>query len=359
MSDTINQNEPSEQELVSPEKKRLKRIIFLVLIPLLILIGIVGFYLHGGRYVETDNAYIKAHNVPIGPQVAGTIQQVFVQDYQQVKAGDVLFSLDPAPFQVAVAKAQANLNQVKSQLASSKASYSEKLAEISLAKTKKHFAQKDQKRQADLVAKKFISVEALDKADETNDVASQQIIVLQQDLTRIAESLGADINAPIDDYPIYQAALAELDQAKLNLSYTEVKAPKNGTVSNTPSKGQYLSTGDAALSLIISDDLWIEANFTETDLTYVHPGQKVTIHVDMYPNTTWYGHVQSMSPATGSEFALLPAQNATGNWVKVVQRVPVRITVDSKDEQNKLRVGLSTEVNIDTGHKRQLLGFSF
>lgn len=359
MNDTTNKTETTELERVRPSKNRLKRFVLLILIPLLVLIGIGGFYLHGGRYVSTDNAYIKADNIPISPQVAGTIQKVFVKEYQQVKAGELLFNLDPAPFQVAVAKAQANLNQVKSQLASLKASYHEKLAEIALAETKHRFAQKDQKRQADLVAKKFVSAATLDQADETRDIASQQIVVLQRDLTRIGESLGGAIKDPIEDYPAYQAALAELNQAKLNLSYTEVKASENGTVSNTPKKGQYLSTGDTALSLIASDELWIEANFTETDLTYVHPGQPVTIHVDMYPNTTWQGHVLRLSPATGSEFSLLPAQNATGNWVKVVQRVPVRIAVDSKSGNDKLRVGLSTEVEIDTGHKRQLFGFSF
>lgn len=358
MNDTTTKQEPPNLERVRPKNNRLKRFVLLVLIPLIILIVSAGFYLHGGRYVSTDNAYIKADNVPISAQVSGTIQQVMVKEYQQVKAGDVLFRLDPAPFQVAVAKAQANLDQVKSQLASLKASYKEKLAEISLAKTKQRFAKKDQKRQADLVAKKFVSAATLDQADENSDVASQQIVVLQHDLNRISESLGGSVKDPIEDYPAYKAALAELNQAKLNLSYTEVKAPEDGTVSNTPYKGQYLSTGDTALSLIASN-LRIDANFTETDLTYVHPGQPVTIHVDMFPDTTWHGHVQRMSPATGSEFSLLPAQNATGNWVKVVQRLPVRIAVDSKSGQDKLRVGLSTEVEIDTGHKRSLFGFTF
>ena len=358
MNDTIKKVKPPELERVRPKKNRLKRFILLVLIPLLALLVSVGFYLHGGRYVETDNAYIKADNVPISAQVSGTIQQVMVQEYQQVKAGQVLFRLDPAPFKVAVAKAQANLDKVKSQLASLKASYKEKQAEIALAKTKQRFAKKDQKRQADLVAKKFVSAATLDQADENSDVAGQQIVVLQHDLDSIADSLGGSIKAPIEDYPAYKEALAELNQAELNLSYTEIKAPEAGTVSNTPYKGQYLSTGDTALSLIASN-LRIDANFTETGLTYVHPGQPVTIHVDMFPNTTWYGHVQRLSPATGSVFSLLPAQNATGNWVKVVQRLPVRISVDSKSGKDKLRVGLSTEVTIDTGHKRSLFGFSF
>lgn len=356
MSDT-----PSSELPVSPasRNRRTKRLILLGVIPATALLVCAFVYLHGGRYVETENAYIKAEKVPVSADVSGTVKEVLVRENQVVTAGQPLFRIDPAAFQVAVAKAEAKLAQVRTDLAALKASYREKQAEVALARTRQAFAQKDQQRQADLVARHFVSPSRFDEAKQNSDVASDQIGALQQDLKRIAETLGGSVDAPVDRHPGYLAAQAELDQAKLDLEHATIRASQAGTVGKTPKVGQYVTAGTTAMALVVSDKLWVEANFTETDLTYVHPGQAVSIHVDTYPDAVWRGVVDSLSPATGAEFSVIPAQNASGNWVKIAQRVPVRTTLESQAGMPQLRAGLSAVVEIDTGHRRRLFGLSF
>ncbi|MFH1816480.1 MAG: HlyD family secretion protein [Pseudomonadota bacterium] len=358
MSNPLIDNETTIAEAVRPPKRRLKRLILLVVVPLIAALAVGVVYLKGGRYVETDNAYIKADKVPVSAEVSGTVTEVLVDENQSVNAGQPLFRLDPAPFQVAVAKAEAKLAQVRTDLAALKASYREKQAEIALARTKYAFSQKDQRRQADLVARNFISASKFDDAKQSTDIAEQQISALNQDLKRIAETLGGSVDLPVERHPSYRVALAELEQAKLDLARVEVRAPLPGIVSKPPKPGQYVAAGSIALALVVSGNLWVEANFTETDLTYVHPGQPVTIRVDTYPDAACKGVVESLSPATGAEFSVIPAQNATGNWVKIAQRVPVRIRIEAAPTMPQLRAGLSTTVEIDTGHRRRVLGFS-
>lgn len=344
---------------VPPPKRKWKRLLLLVVVPVCALLAVGVVYLKGGRYVGTDNAYVEADKIPVSAEVSGTIKAVLVHENQPVTVGQALFRLDPAPFQVAVDKADAQLAQVRTDLAALKASYREKQAEIALAQTKYAFAQKNQQRQADLVAKHFISPSAFDDAKQSTDLAAQQVSPLEQDLKRIAETLGGNVDIPAERHPSYRAAVAELEQAKLDLARTEVRAALPGTVGKLPKPGQYLSAGGTAMVLVGSSNLWVEANYPETDLTFVHPGQPVAIHIDTYPDAGWNGSVDSLSPATGAEFSVIPAQNATGNWVKIAQRVPVRIRLDAAPGLPPLRAGLSAEVEIDTGHRRSLSGFTF
>lgn len=330
----------------------------LLVIPLIAIVGVGIVYLRGGRYVETDNAYVKADKVPVSAEVSGPIKEVLVLENQPVAAGQVLFRIDAAPFQVAVARAEAKLAQVRTDLAATKASFRAKQAEMTLARTRYAFARKDQQRKADLIARNFIPASTFDDAQQTTDLARQQIDVLQQDLKRIAEILGGSVDAPVERHPSYLGALAELQQARLDLARVEVRAPLPGIVSKPPKPGQFVTAGSVALALVVNSRLWIEANFPETDLTYVHPGQPVTIHIDTYPSTTWVGMVESLSPATGAEFSVIPAQNATGNWVKITQRVAVRIKLKDARDAPQLRAGLSAVVKIDTGHRRHLPGIS-
>lgn len=339
-------------------RRRLKRSILMIVVPLIAALALLVVYLKGGRYVETDNAYVKADKVPVSSEVSGAIKAVMVQENQAVAAGQVLFRLDPAPFQVAVAKAEAKLAQARTDVSALKASYREKQAEIGLARTRYAFVMKEQQRQADLAAKNFISPAKLDEARQNTELAARQIVMLEQDLKRIAETLGGSVAAPVEQHPAYLAALAELEQARLDLARVDVRASVAGTVSKPPKPGQYVAAGATAMALVASGNLWVEANFTETDLTYVTPGQPVAIHVDTYPNAEWTGVVESLSPATGAEFSVIPAQNATGNWVKIAQRVPLRIRLDARQNMPQLRAGLSSSVEIDTGHRRRLLGLS-
>lgn len=336
-----------------------KRLLLLVLVPLLAVLIAGVAYLRGGRYVETENAYIKADKIPVSAEVSGIVSELLVKENQAVVAGQPLFRLDPAEFQLAVARTEAELAQVRTDLAALKANYREKQAEIQLARTRQAFAEKEQLRQADLLAQHFISASSFDDAKQENDLARQEISVLEQDLKRIGEALGGGTGIPVEQHPAFLGALARLEQAQLDLKRTEVRASLAGIVSKLPKPGQHIASGTIALILVASGNLWVEANFTETDLTHVKPGQPVTINVDTYPDTEWKGVVESLSPATGAEFSVIPAQNATGNWVKIGQRLPVRISIETTPDMPQLRAGLSTIVKIDTGHHRRLPGLSF
>ncbi|WP_342244551.1 HlyD family secretion protein [Pseudomonas sp. OTU5201] len=326
----------------------------MVVVPCCAIAASLALYLHGGRYVETDNAYVKADKVPVSSDVSGIVLEVAAKENQDVQAGQLLFRIDPASFRIAVAKADARLAQVRTDIASLKASYHEKKAELDLARTRTEFSAKDWKRQENLAARGFLSVAKLDEARQLKQIAEQEQAAKVHDLTRIAESLGGDVNSPTEDHPSYLAALAELEQARLDLARVEVRALLPGRVSNLPKPGQYVMAGSTAMTLVADSDLWIEANFPEKDLTHVRPGQRVGVRFDIYPNENWSGIVESLSPATGSEFSVLPAQNATGNWVKVSQRVPVRIRLESRESVPQLRAGLSAIVEIDTAHRRSL-----
>jgi len=341
-----------------PPRWQARRLLLLVAVPLAVLLLVALAYLRGGRTVETDNAYVKADKVAVGTQVAGTVREVLVRENQVVQAGQPLLRLDPAQFQLAVAKAEARLAQARTDLAALQASHREKQAEIALARTRQAFAARQQQRQADLLRQNFISAAGFDEARLGTEVAAQQIVALERDLQRIAETLGGSVTAPPQRHPAYLSALAELEHARLDLARIDVTAPLDGIVSKPPKVGQYLATGSMALTLIAQGPLWIEANFPETDLTHVRAGQPVTVHIDTYPGALWRGEVESLSPATGAEFSVIPAQNATGNWVKIAQRVPVRIRVEPRAGQPALRAGLSARVEIDTGHRRRLLGLS-
>lgn len=334
------------------------RFILLIVVPILAVFTIAIIYLMSGHSVETENAYVKADKIPVSPEVSGVIEKVFAHENQNVHTGDVLYRIDPTPFKVSLAKADAKLAQVRTELAALKAGYYEKESEINLAKTKSSFANKEQKRQADLVAKHYTPASSFDGAKQTADIAVQEIYTLQQDLNRISQSLGGDVNTPIENHPTYRGALAELEQAQLDLDRVEIKATSDGIVSKLPKQGQFVSAGMSTLILVINDHPWIEANFPEKDLTYIQAGQSVNIHIDTYPDVHFQGVVESLSPATGSEFSVIPAQNATGNWVKISQRVPVRIHLLLSKDQPQLQAGLSTTVEIETGHRRDILGFT-
>jgi membrane fusion protein (multidrug efflux system) len=329
-----------------------QRWLLLVVAPSIAVAAALGVYLSGGRYVETENAYVKADKVPVSAEVPGAIREVLVTENQAVAAGDVLFRLNPAPYEVAVSRAEAKMAQARADHAALRSSYREKQAEIALARTRHSFAVKDQGRQSDLAAKNFIADAKLDDARQVTELADQQITALQQDLRRIGDTLGGGPDTPLEQYPAYRAALAELEQAKLDLARTEIRAPLPGTTSKPPKPGQYVAAGATAMALVASGNLWIEANFTETDLTHVRAGLPARVRIDTYPDAAWMGVLESLSPATGAEFSVIPPQNATGNWVKITQRVPLRIRLNAAAGLPELRAGLSATVEIDTGRRR-------
>jgi membrane fusion protein (multidrug efflux system) len=330
------------------------RALLMLGVPLALAAGALAAWLQGGRWIETDNAFLKADKVPVGAEVAGIVRAVLVRENQTVAAGTPLLRLDDAPFRVAVARAEARVAQALTDVAAMRAGYRAKQAEIALARTRHAFAQRDQERQADLAARNFISASRLDEARQATDLAGQHIGAVEQELIRIAESLGGGPDVPAERHPAVLAARAELMQARLDQARIEVRAPVAGTVSRPPKPGQYLAVGATALALVADGLPWVEANFTETELTWIRTGQTALVRIDTYPDRTWRGVVDSVSPATGAEFSVLPPQNATGNWVRIAQRVPVRIHLDAQPDAPPLRAGLSARVAVDTGRSRSL-----
>lgn len=326
----------------------------LLLLSAPLLVGAIAlyFYLSGERYVDTDNAYLKADKVMVAAEVSAAVTEVLVVDNQVVAKGQPLFRLDTALFVAALDKARARQDRVYNEIRALQAALRSKQAEQGLARTNVAFAEKEFNRQVDLARQHFVSQVQLDDRKHALDLSRQQLLVMEQEIERLLASLNHRIDAPVEEYPAWQEAAAEVAQAQINLDRTTVYAPFDGVVSNVPKPGQHLNAGSPALALVAGHDLWIEANFNETELTYVRPGQSVEIRIDMYPDMRWQGTVTSISPASGAEFSILPPQNASGNWVKVVQRIPVRIALQVQPDAPPLRAGMSTQVTIDTGKSR-------
>ncbi len=318
--------------------------------PLVVLIAAAWFYVTGGRYVSTDDAFVKTDLVSINAQVPGQVTGLYVHNNQSVDAGQLLFELDPRSYQIALDQAEANLINVKSQIDSLRANYLEKAAMLKNAEETVQFQQREYNRQANLRSSGVASEQKVDEARRAYDNAQQQTDVVRQQMAAIQAQLGGDVNKPTEELATYRAALARRDDAALALSRTKVVAPAAGVVANvTLRPGDYIGTGTPVFSLAEIGHTWIEANFKETELTHVVPGQEATVTVDSYPGITWKAHVDSLSPASGNEFSLLPAQNSSGNWVKVVQRIPVRLAIEPQPGAPQLRAGMSVVAEIDTG----------
>ena len=333
------------------------RAVLMLLGPLLVAVVGAWLYATGGRYVTVDNAYIRADKVSISAEVSGRVAEVAVAENQAVKAGQLLFRLDDEPFRIAYAKAEARLRGTRDSIDALRAAYRQKLAQLEMDRASIDFYRREFERQRDLAKRAIVTQSQFDSARHKYEVAQQQEEADRQDLGRILADLAGDPEIPAERHPLYLAALTERDQAALDLRRTRVAAPADGTVSNvTLRPGDFVKAETAVFGLIEAGRRWVEANMKETDLTHVTPGQKATVEVDTYPGRVWSARVESVSSATGSEFALLPPQNATGNWVKVVQRVPVRLTIEAEEGQPPLRAGMSVTVEIDTGKARGLFG---
>ncbi|MEM9356857.1 MAG: HlyD family secretion protein [Pseudomonadota bacterium] len=312
-------------------------------------------YLGGGRYISTDNAYIKSDKIAVSADISGRVKEVFVKANQIVKPGTLLFQLDPESFKIAVAQARGTLLAARHDGEAQKSLYLQRLAGLNQAKSDIQFFERRFNRQSKLKRKSIASQSTLDTAEQELQRARAQIGILEQDMAQALARLGGDINTPTDKLPGVLTARAALNKAELDLKRTEVRASVNGIITNFDlQKGEYVEEGTTVFSIVGTHDVWVEANFRETDLTFMRAGQTATIRIDAYPNDERKALVTSINPATGAEFALLPPQNATGNWVKVVQRLPVRLRLQDDRKEKPLRAGMSVIVKVDTQHERTM-----
>jgi len=329
------------------------------LLPLALVVG--GYwYVTGGQITSTDDAYVEADKVGISTDVSGIVQDVDVTENQHVQAGQILYRLDARQFQIAVENTKANLAQTALMIESMKRDYRRMLSDIDAQQAQVELDQSTYDRQADLVQRNVTPKANYDQARFTLQADKSKVASLKQQAEVQLAKLSGNPDIPVTEHPQYQQAKAQVDEAQRQLDHTIVKAPFAGIVTNVPSiaPGKYLQASTTAFYLVATDHVWVNANPKETELTHVRPGQPVTVTVDTYPDLEWLGTVESISPAAAQMFQLLPAQNTSGNWVKVVQRIPMRVRVDTSDKSRPpFRVGMSVEVNVDTGHARGLPSF--
>jgi membrane fusion protein (multidrug efflux system) len=343
-----------------PNRWQRARLPLLIAGPVIVLALAVYFYMSGGRYEKTDDAYVMAARTPISANVPGRVVELAVHDNQTVHRGDLLYRLDDAPFRIYVEEAQAQLATATLQVESLKATYLQRQADLASAQETLAFQQSELDRQKRLIASGIASQAQVDRAAHALDEARSRLTGMQHEITGVIAQLGGNPQIEPAKHPAVLQAQAALDRARLNLSYTRITAPSDGIVTRVEQLqiGSYVAASTPVFALVSTHDVWLEANFKEDQLGHMRAGQAASIRIDSYPGRTFKGKVASVSPGTGSQFSMLPAENATGNWVKVVQRLPVRIELEDLDPAYPLHAGLSANVNVDTRHQRHLFGAS-
>jgi membrane fusion protein (multidrug efflux system) len=324
------------------------------LLPLVLIIG-AYWYVTGGQIMSTDDAYVEADKVGISTDVAGIVKDVNVKENQQVEAGQVLYRLDPRQFQIALDNAKANLAQTALSIEAMKQDYARMVSDVAAQQAQVDLDQTNFNRAAMLLKSGTATQAAYDQAQATLQTDKSKLEALREQAQVQLARLGGKADIDVTQHPQYLQANAQVEEAQRQLDHTVVTAPFAGIVTDVSAiaPGKYLAASTTAFFLVDTDRVWVTANPKETELTYVRPGQPVTITVDTYPGVEWHGTVESISPAAAQEFSLLPAQNTSGNWVKVVQRVPMRVRVDTSDNTKPpLRAGMSVEIDVDTGHAR-------
>ena len=341
----------TSEELVAPRRSRaarLRRLAVMLSVPLLLIGGAVWYYRSTENIISTDNAYVQQDKVSVSPQLTGEISEVLVRENQQVKPGDLLFRIDPEPYRIALAQSDASIAAAQVKVIGLETDLTNTNVDINGAREDVGFYTEEYRRQSELMQQGFTTRARLEAAQHALDDARSKLGKAQADAAKARSALATGSVAPGVN-PALLAAQAQRRKAMLDLNRTDVRAPIGGTVTQADrlQLGQMMTVGLPALTIVVSDKSWIEANFKETELAHMHIGQPATLTFDAYPELKVKGHVASIGAGTGSEFSVLPAQNANGNWVKVTQRVPVRIAIDGKPSR-QLIAGLSTHVVIDT-----------
>jgi membrane fusion protein (multidrug efflux system) len=340
-----------------PSRRRGLRLPLLLAAPIVAVTAAAILYLAGGRHQSTDNAYLQSGLVSVGANVSGQVVSISVRENQPVRKGQVLFTLDPAPFQAAVAEAEADLAEARTQVGALRASYGQDQAELQAARDKLTYATGEAARQKALLAEGISSQAQYDQAVLAEQSAGQGIHASEQQNAGVLATLSGKVDAPADRQPTVERRQAVLDRARLDLAYSVVRASQDGVVTkvNQLQVGDYVAAARSMFTLA-GEHIWVEANFKENQLDHMRIGQAAVVKVDAFPSLRLTGRLASFSPGTGNSFALLPPENATGNWVKVVQRLPVQIELDKVPAGVPLHAGLSVEVTVDTGYERHLFG---
>ncbi|WP_027549914.1 HlyD family secretion protein [Bradyrhizobium sp. Cp5.3] len=361
----IDSGKPTKKAGTEPRRRlmaalrRYRRFLLMVVLPIVAAIGGITFYLNGGRYVGTDDAYVGAQKVLVTPDISGKIEKVVVKEGQLVKQGDVLFEIDPVPFRLAVDEDKAQLAQAQTTYDNLRANIKIYGDMLNLAQQGVDLKQRDVERKQALVKNSYGSQLDLDNAANALVTSGSIAQYVRQQISTAKTQLLGDPDLPLEKFPPYAQAKAKLDNAERNLDHAVVRAPMSGVATQVEQiqLGRFVAAGSPVFSIIDVAHPWVDANPKESDLTYVAVGQPVTLEVDAFPNHVFKGKIGSLAPGTGAQFAILPPQNATGNFVKVVQRVPVRIYFDEDDKYvKKLKAGMSVYATIDTGHQRSLAG---
>ena len=338
-----------------PGRRALVRFLLLVVAPVAAVAAGGHYWVKATRYVDTENAYVKAHHVAVSADVSGRAVRVAVSENDRVRQGDLLFELDPERHRIEIARADAELEEIRIRLAALRAEYRTALAELRDAEQDISYYERIFARQQQLSVRGASSRARHDEAERDLMQARLAARTLSRKIAEALARLGGSYDLPAEDHPLYRQAMARREQAVLDLRRTRVSAPVTGIIGKmTLQPGEFVSRGKPVIPVIQTGDIWIEANLKETQLAHVSPGQSVRIVIDAYPDHEWSAKVASISPSTGAELSVLPPQNASGNWVKVVQRVPVRLEFDHVHPGLALRAGMTASVSIDTGRERSL-----
>ena len=331
------------------------RFIFIVVVPVAVALAGLYVYAHGGERVETENAYVKADIIAVSSELDGRVSNVEVDDNQYIEKGALLFGLEHAGYEVKQRRAEAQMDMVRTEVQSLKAEYRATMLEKREANQRIAYLAKQLDRQKTLMKHGMGRADQFDEAQHNLDVAKVRLASVEERINRALAGLLGNPYLPPERHPRYLEAKAAFDEAGLGLLDSNIYAPASGIISNMKLQaGEYVDKGVPIFSIIVSDVLWVEANFKETQLTWMREGQRAHVVADAYPDTDWPGVVTAIAPATGAEFAVLPPQNATGNWVKVVQRIPVHIQVQQPAGVPRLRAGMTVTVGVDTGVSRGL-----
>jgi membrane fusion protein (multidrug efflux system) len=334
----------------------MKPLFLYVIVPLSVVFGVVAVYLSGGRYVSTDNAYVRSGMVMVSANVSGEVHRVLVRENQPVQLGDVLFALDPMPFDLAVEGASAELDDARNRVHVLRASLDRQRTELVRAQELESYEDQELQRLRTLSQRDAVSQVKLNAQMHLLEVARNGVAAAQSDIAQARAELAGEPTQATDEFPLVRRALVVLNEAELNRTYATVRSRVSGVVARIDlHPGEYVKAGSSVFSIVESGNVWIEANLKETQLTHVVEGQKATLTLDAYPDHPMVAVVSGVSPASGSEYAVLPPQNATGNWVKVTQRVPVRLKIEQSGQMPQLRAGMTATVEIDTRQERTLL----